>query len=113
MHSHSFGLVDILFQAANLTIAAGYLSVPFLVLRDLPLSTSVKLTGAGFFVGCMGTHLWMVFGHAHHATWWWTAEHVAQACFTWAFILIFTRDLRRAQRMRRKRMAEAVAEVAP
>lgn len=97
---HHVDAVPALFQAANLVIAAGYLSVPFLVLPYLPLTRIVLLFGAGFFAGCSGTHLWMVFSGHHPVTWFWTAEHVAQAICTWGFILAFRAMLRRAHRRR-------------
>jgi hypothetical protein len=70
MNDHS-GVLPALFSAANIVIVAGYLAVPFLVLRYLPLTrTCVILCGAGFFAGCAGTHTWMAFGMPHeHGGW--------------------------------------------
>ncbi len=105
MHDHG-GVAHILFVVANLVIAAGYLSVPLLVLPYLPISRGALLTGAGFFLGCMGSHLWMAFSGVHHADWIWTTEHALQAACTWAFILIFRGDLRRAHALRRRHRAQ-------
>ncbi|GGN39399.1 hypothetical protein FHR83_006725 [Actinoplanes campanulatus] len=97
MHHH-IDAVSLLFQAANTAIVTGYLSVPFLVLPYLPLTRMVRLFGAGFFVGCAGSHTWMaVMGHDG---WPWMLWHVAQAVCTWGFILAFRQMLRRAQQRR-------------
>jgi hypothetical protein len=97
MHHHA--VVSWLFQAANVAIVTGYLSVPFLVLPYLPLTRKVQLLGAGFFIGCAGTHGWMaVMGHDGLA---WMLWHVVQAFCTWGFILTFRASLRRAQLRRR------------
>jgi hypothetical protein len=101
MHDHG-GVAHTLFVVANLAIAAGYLSVPFLVLPYLPISRAVLIAGAGFFLGCMGSHLWMAYGHGQHTNWFWTAEHLVQAACTWAFILLFRHHLRRAHALRRQ-----------
>ena len=95
---HHIDAVSVLFQASNLLIVGGYLSVPFLVLPYLPLTKTVRVLGAGFFVGCAGTHGWMaVMGHDG---WPWMAWHVAQAVCTWGFILTFRHMLRSAQQRR-------------
>lgn len=96
MHHDTAGT---LFAIANLIIVAGYLAVPLLVLPYLPLSRAVLIAGVGFFLGCAGTHAWMAASH-HHTNLWWTAEHVLQAICTWAFILLFRADLRRAHALR-------------
>ena len=88
----------LLFQIANVVIALGYAAVPFLVLRWLRLTRPALLLGAGFFIGCAGTHLWMGFGQDHPVTFWWTVWHVGQAICTWGFILWFGHDLRTARR---------------
>ncbi len=101
MHNHG-GAAQALFVVANLAIAAGYLSVPLLVLPYLPISRAALLSGAGFFLGCMGTHLWMAFGGHLDATWFWTVEHILQAVCTWGFIITFHVLLRRAHAIRRQ-----------
>ncbi len=101
MHDHG-GVAQTVFVVANLAIAAGYLSVPFLVLPYLPISRAALLAGGGFFLGCMGTHLWMAFGDSHHTNWFWTAEHLIQATCTWAFILLFRQNLQQAHALRRR-----------
>jgi hypothetical protein len=98
VHHHA-DVVSFLFQASNVAIGAGYLSVPFLVLPYLPLTRLVRLFGVGFFLGCAGSHVWMtVMGHDNTA---WAAWHVGQAVCTWGFILTFRGTLRRAQLRRR------------
>jgi len=97
---HHVDLWTLLFVAANLVIAAGYLSVPFLVLPYLPLTRTVKVFGVGLFLGCFGTHVWMLFGHGRpHPLW--VVEHVVQAVCTWGFILSFRHMLRSAMGRRR------------
>lgn len=108
MHHHG-GTAQSLFWVANLIIAAGYLSVPLLVLPYLPTTLATKVAGAVFFAGCMGTHLWMAFGHQHTANWWWALEHAIQAAATWAFILLFRRNLQAAHALRRRNRADAGA----
>ncbi len=90
-HAHAD---TILFAVANLVIVAGYLAVPFLVLPYLPLPRHVVILGAGFFLGCAGTHVWMAC--ESHGGWFWTVWHLAQAACTWGFILTFRRRLQRA-----------------
>lgn len=98
MHHHA-DVVSVMFQAANIAIVAGYLSIPFLVLPYLPLPRWVQLVGAGFFVGCSGSHVWMaVMGHD---SWMWMLWHLVQAVCTWGFILGFRATLRSAQKRRR------------
>lgn len=105
MHHHApLSLGDWLFVAANLAIAAGYASVPILVLRHLPLTWPELLLGAGLFTGCMGTHLWMAYSHRGVEPWW-VAEHLIQAACTWGFIVVFARHVRRANSRRAARKA--------
>jgi hypothetical protein len=97
VHHHS--VASLLFQASNVAIVAGYLSIPFLVLPYLPLPRRIQLVGAGFFIGCAGTHVWMsVMGHD---SWLWALWHLVQAGCTWGFILGFRSTLRSAHLRRR------------
>lgn len=97
MHEHHhFDLLATLFTTANIAIAVGYLSVPFLVLRYLPLTKLVLFWGAVFFLGCSGTHIGMALFMHHVTSLFWTVEHVLQAIGTWGFIISFTRMLRAA-----------------
>jgi hypothetical protein len=99
MNDHS-GVLPALFSAANIVIVAGYLAVPFLVLRYLPLTRTCGYFGAGFFLGCAGTHTWMAFGMPHeHGSGlaFWTVWHCVQALCTWGFILGFRHMLKEAQ----------------
>lgn len=100
MHDHD-GAAQLLFYIANAVIAAGYAAIPFMVLPYLPLTRKVMLFGAGFLLGCAGTHVWMVFGGHHHGGWFWIIEHSVQAVCTWGFIITFHRMLRAADRVRR------------
>lgn len=105
MH-HDSGVVPALFAAANIVIVLGYLAVPALVLRYLPLTRTCVYFGAGFFLGCGGTHAWMAFGmsHGHGLSFaFWTAWHCVQALCTWGFILGFRHMLKEAQGRRRRR----------
>ncbi len=109
MHAHS-GVIDILFVVANLVIAAGYGSIPFLVLPYIRLSRTALGFGGGFFTLCGLTHVGMAFGASHLPTsWLWTVEHVAQAVCTWGFIITFHLLLRRANQLRQQHAAEAAA----
>lgn len=98
MHEHATGWAYA-FIAANTLIAAGYVSVPFLVLPYLPLTRLVTVFGAGLFGGCALTHLYMITVHPHASpVWVWL--HLLQAICTWGFVLAFRHMLRRAQQRR-------------
>lgn len=84
------------FVVANLAITAGYVAVPFLVLRYLPLTRLVLFWGVVFFLGCAGTHLGMAALIHSDVGLFWTVEHVVQALGTWGFILSFHSMLRAA-----------------
>ncbi len=101
MHDHG-GVAQTLFVAANLTIAAGYGAIPFLVLPYIRLTKVALLFGAGFFSLCGTTHVGMAFGGHLDATWFWTVEHILQAVCTWGFIITFHVLLRRAHALRRQ-----------
>lgn len=93
-HVHGFaGAVN---SAANLLIVAGYLLVPFTVLRYLPLTRSVWIGGAFFFVTCAVTHLAMAFGV--EGSGWMVVNHVVQALAVLWFVLGFWLLLREAVR---------------
>lgn len=101
-HDH-VNLLSVLFVIANASIAIGYLSVPFLVLRYLPLTRVVLFWGAVFFLGCAGTHAGMaLFAHGDPGLFW-AVEHVVQAIGTWGFIITFHRMLRAADARRHHR----------
>lgn len=105
MHQHD-AVLDAVFAAANLAIAAGYGAIPFLVLPFIRLTRTALVFGAGFFLTCGWTHVGMAFGSGHiTATWWWTVEHVAQAICTWGFIITFHTLLRRAHALRARMQA--------
>lgn len=63
MHDHAgFDWMYWINWLANLMIVVGYLLVPFTVLRHLPLTRSVRISGSFFFATCAMTHLAMAFG---------------------------------------------------
>lgn len=80
---------------ANLLIVVGYLLVPFLWLRYLPLTRPVLAAGVVFFLTCAITHLAMAFGFTHSG--WMLLDHVVQAVAVLSFVLGFAQLLRRAQ----------------
>lgn len=92
MHYHGFEAV--LNSAANLIIVAGYLLVPFTVLRYLPLTRWVLVAGAFFFVTCAITHLSMAFGFEDSDAM--VVNHVVQALSVVWFVLGFWILLREA-----------------
>lgn len=102
MHDHPdpISVFTAIFTVANLAIAVGYLAVPFLVLRYLPLTRLVLFWGAVFFLGCAGTHLGMAALVHNEVSMFWTVEHVIQAIGTWGFIITFHSMLRAASRRR-------------
>jgi hypothetical protein len=92
MHLHGFAAV--LNSSANLVIVAGYLLVPFTVLRYLPVTKWVLVTGAFFFVTCAVTHLSMALGFEDSV--WMVVNHVVQALAVVWFVLGFWMLLRDA-----------------
>lgn len=102
MH-HLHGAWYVVNLLANLLIVAGYVLVPFTVLRYLPLNSAVRLSGAIFFVTCATTHLSMAFGF--HDSRWMVVNHVVQAgsvvCFVLSFWMLLRAALRRAEEKRR------------
>lgn len=101
MHQNDLSALDITFAVANLIIAAGYVSVPFLVLRYLPLTRTVLLWGAGFLLGGAGTRLALaLLVSGDGAGLFWTLEHVFEAICAWGFVLTFHRMLRAANQRR-------------
>lgn len=87
---------------ANLLIVGGYLLVPFTVLRYMPLSMPVRVSGALFFLTCALTHLAMAFGFEHQT--WMVVNHVVQAgavvWFVLGFWLLLRDALRRVEEQR-------------
>lgn len=86
---------------ANLGIVVGYVLVPFTVLRYLPLTRNVLVSGTLFFLTCALTHLSMAFGFS--GTEWMVVNHVVQAVAVVWFVLGFFSLLRRASVLRRVR----------
>ncbi len=84
MHHHA--AADWVNCAANLAIVAGYIVVPFTVLRTFPMTRPVLAAGIGFFLLCALTHLSMAFGvdHRHPLM---LAVHIVQAGCVWGFVL--------------------------
>jgi hypothetical protein len=104
---------------ANVVIALGYLAVPMLFLRYLPLTRRCLTFGAGFCLGSMGTHAGLALalsrftGEATFSAWFWTVEHVVQAVCIWGFIICFHRMLRAASARRIERLTGAVTPRRP
>jgi hypothetical protein len=99
MYQGLTGFPAVLNVVANLVIVAGYLVVPFTVLRYLPLTRQVRVAGAFFFLTCALTHMSMAFGWQHDG--WMVVNHVAQAVavvwFVLSFWLLLKAALRRAE----------------
>ncbi len=87
--------------AANVVIVAGYVMVPFTVLRYLPLTLRVRVAGSLFFVTCALTHLSMAFMFEHAR--WMVFNHVLQAIAVVWFVLGFWLLLRNAVRLAERR----------
>jgi hypothetical protein len=102
-HDQLQGAWAVLNLVANLVIVAGYLVVPFTVLRYLPLSVSVRWAGSFFFATCGLTHLSMAFGFDDAK--WMVVNHVVQAAsvvwFVLGFWLLLRAAIRRAEGKRR------------
>lgn len=92
--THHGGFYDALNAASNIVIVLGYLLVPFTVLRYLPLTRWVRVSGAFFFVTCAFTHLSMAFGFEDSS--WMLANHVVQALAVLWFVVGFWLLLREA-----------------
>jgi len=106
MHEHGLPWPwSVLNTLANLIIVAGYVVVPFTVLRYLPLTTAVRVAGAMFFVTCALTHLSMAFGFAGSK--WMVVNHIIQAgsvvWFVLGFWFLLRAALHRAEARRRER----------
>lgn len=90
------GFAAVLNTVANLVIVAGYVLVPFTVLRYMPLTRRVRVAGSFFFVTCAFTHLSMAFGFQHST--WMVVNHVVQAVAVVWFVLSFWLLLKAALR---------------
>ncbi len=101
MHHELTGVWAVLNVLGNLVIVAGYVLVPFTVLRYLPLSMSVRLAGVLFFTTCALTHLAMAFGFEDSEVM--VVNHVAQAAAVVWFVLGFWLLLRAALRKAEQR----------
>lgn len=88
---------------ANLMVVVGYLLMPFLLLRYLPLTRAVKIAGTCFFVTCALSHLAMALGFQYSR--WVVVTDVLQAAAVMWFVLGFWLLLRdaisRAEKRRR------------
>jgi hypothetical protein len=102
-HSSLHGGWYVLNMVANLMIVAGYVCVPFTVLRYLPLTTSVRCWGTLFFLTCAITHFSMAFGFS--ASKWMVIDHAVQAVavvwFVFGFWFLLRAALHRAGAKRR------------
>lgn len=98
------GAWAVLNTIANLMIVAGYLLVPFTVLKYLPLSLSVRFAGALFFVTCALTHLSMAFNFENNVLM--VINHIIQAgsvvWFVLGFWLLLRAAMRRVEAQRRE-----------
>lgn len=103
MHHHAdpTGWLDTVNTIANIGIIAGYVIVPFTVLRRLPLTAFVRVAGIFFFLGCALTHLHMAAEHAVDL--WLAANHIVQAAAVWCFVVGFARLVTHANRRRAQR----------
>ncbi len=86
-------------QIANVAIVAGYVLVPFTVLRYLPLAKNVLVAGAFFFITCAITHLSMIFHPVHSVGM--VVNHLIQAVSVIWFVSGFFVLLRRADLLSR------------
>ncbi len=77
---------------SNLLIVVGYILIPVLWPRLLPLTAVVQVSGTVFFATCALTHLSMAFGFEHSN--WMILNHVVQAVAVLTFVITFTRLLR-------------------
>ncbi|MEU1761319.1 hypothetical protein [Micromonospora sp. NPDC005652] len=98
MHQHNLGLAAVLNIVANLVIVAGYVLVPFTVLRRLPLTRNVLAAGTLFFTTCAATHLAMAANATGSPLM--VANHVLQAASVIWFVIAFSLLLRAAHRRR-------------
>ncbi len=104
MHDHdpsAGGIALWINIAANLAIVAGYVIVPFTVLRHLPLTRSVRFSGSIFFATCALSHVAMAFRLQHSGLM--LINHIVQAVAVVAFVWGFYRLLQRADRHRARR----------
>lgn len=95
MNQHDYGWAYA-FIATTTAIAAGYVSVPFLVLAYLPIGRWTLLFGSAMFGAAALTAMWVMTVHPW-ASPTWVAIHAGSAVCTWAFILAFWRRLARTR----------------
>lgn len=99
---HVNGALYSVFMVANVVIALGYLSIAIAGARFVRRATTRRsklalVYTAGFFMGCVGTHLMTL--TRGHVTPFWTAWHVVQAVCTWGAIILGRRIIIDAWRL--------------
>lgn len=97
-HTDPAGWMTVVNTTANLAIVGGYATVPFTVLRRLPVTTFVRVAGVFFFLGCAISHVHMSMDRA--VSWWLMSNHVVQAAAVWCFVVGFARLVADANRRR-------------
>lgn len=107
MHEHDLTqgwmLVNTL---ANIAIVAGYVLVPFTVLRYLPLTKNVLFAGTLFFLTCALTHISMAFDFVGSEIM--VFNHVIQAGAVGWFVIGFFLLLRKAALLRKTKQTAKV-----
>ena len=88
MHDHALGLAYV-FIAANTAIAAGYVSVPFLVLPYLPITRTVLWFGIGFFFSAALATVWQVTAHPYASPAGVLIHGITALC-VWSFLAAFS-----------------------
>ncbi len=78
------------FIAATTAVAAGLVTVPFLVLAHLPLGWPAKAFGSAMFGCTAATYMWSMTAHP------WASPlvvwlHLALAACTWGFVFAYRR----------------------
>lgn len=114
-HVHPNPTALALFLAANVIIGLGYLTIAvgwvrFLRYARTPRSRWAMAAVAGFFGGCVGTHIMVL--QMPHASWFWVVWHAVQAVCTWGSIVLGSLILRDAWKLwcQWAKEAEALAE---
>ena len=89
MADHHYGYLDQVHILLSLVIMAGYMTVPFTVLRRIPLPRITQVSGLCFFATCAITHVGLAVGV--HDSPWFVLNDLIQAVSVITFIVTLSK----------------------